>query len=572
MTEQPPPAPLLSVEDLTVDFGAPHVAVKAVRGVSFAVNVGEIVGIVGESGSGKSVTCRAVLGLLPWMARVGGRVSFDGRDLLQLSEAEMRRVRGRHISMIFQNPSSHLDPLMTIGRHVAEPLRMHFGYGAARARDAAIQMLRDVRIRDPELRVDSHPHELSGGMKQRAMIASAIACEPRLLLADEPTTALDVTVQARILELLKDLNRQRGLSIVLISHDLGVIAEICDRVVVMRNGVVVEQGPTREIINVPSHAYTRLLIDSQPSRLSQQHGKTARPAAVATTSEPLLAVDDLSVEFASARGLLGLLRGSEKASVKAVDAVSFDVRRGESFGIVGESGSGKSTIARAITRLIDPSGGRITFRGASVHDLKGETLSAYRRAVQMVFQSPYDALNPRMTVEETIAEPMIRHRLADRSGARKRTAALMAMVELPAELAGRRPRQLSGGQCQRVSIARALALSPEVLIADEITSALDVTIQAQILSLLRRLRETQGLTTLYISHDLAVVRMFCDRVAVFRSGQLVEIGAVEEVLARPRHDYTRRLIASAPRLEAATASEEGARDMDTGSAWKGSHG
>jgi peptide/nickel transport system ATP-binding protein len=559
--EDPRP-PLLAVENLTVDFDLPDGGtVRALRGVSFAVSQGEIVGIVGESGSGKSVTCRAIVGLLPKGARPAGRIRLERTDLLTLPEGEMRDVRGRRISMIFQNPSSHLDPLMTIGGHVGEPLRMHFGASAREARRAAIGLLGDVRINDPAARVDSFPHELSGGMKQRALIASAIACEPRLLLADEPTTALDVTVQARILSLLREINQRRNLSIVLISHDLGVIAEICDRVVVMRGGVVVEEGPTRQIIDAPAHPYTRLLIESQPGRAPR--GAARRFSAAADAGpEPLLAVGQLSVQFASPRGMFGRMR----RGTKAVDAVTFSVGRGESFGIVGESGSGKSTIARAVARLVEPSAGDVTFRGTSVRELKGDELSAYRRAVQIVFQSPHDSLNPRMTVGQAIAEPMVRHRLADRRRAARLALELMETVELPAELAGRRPRQLSGGQCQRVGIARALALSPEVLIADEITSALDVTIQAQILDLLRRLRATRDLTILYISHDLAVVRTFCDRVAVFQAGRLVEIGPVDEVLAEPRHEYTRGLVASAPSLDRHSGNPEPARELSPGPA------
>ena len=537
--------PLLSVESLSVEFDLADRVVPAVRDVSFHVHRGEILGIVGESGSGKSVACRAMLGLLPKAARVGGTIRFDGLDLGALSTAAMTRVRGRDIAMIFQNPSSHLDPLMTIGAHIAEPLRLHLGQSKAAARRAAIRKLEDVHIREPEQRVDSYPHELSGGMKQRAMIASAMACEPRLLLADEPTTALDVTVQARILALLKELNVSHDLSIVLISHDLGVISEVCDRVVVMRHGKVVEQGPTRDIIERPSQPYTRLLIESQPSR--------RRPAVAAAPAEPhatapLLSVRDLEVEFRTDRGLINLLRGTAARTTRAVDRVSFDVRAGESFAIVGESGSGKSTIARALARLNTPSGGSVRFDGQEVLPLTGESLRRYRRAVQMVFQSPYDALNPRLRVGDAIREPLVRHGLASGNEAAREVERLMTMVELPAELAQRRPHELSGGQCQRVGIARALALSPRLVIADEITSALDVTIQAQILDLLHRLRQSQGLTMIYISHDLAVVRAFCDRVAVLYQGTIVEAGEVAEVLSRPRHEYTRTLLASVPSL------------------------
>jgi len=533
--------PLLAVENLAVAFTAGGARVEAVRDVSFTVAAGEVVGIVGESGSGKSVTCRALLGLLPGHARVSGRALLAGRDLLALPEAALGRVRGRLASMIFQNPASHLDPLMTIGQHVAEPLRFHFGETRAAARAKAIELLRAVHIHEPERRVDAYPHELSGGMKQRALIASAIACRPRLLLADEPTTALDVTVQARILELLRELNRAQGLSIVLVSHDLGVVAETCDRVVVMRAGRVVEQGETNEVIARPRHAYTRLLVDSQPSALARRQ----RARAALAAGPPVLEIEGLEVVF----GRRGLLRGLGRDAVRALDGVGFTVRAGESFGIVGESGSGKSTIARVITRLVRPARGEVRYRGEPVLSLAGERLTAFRRRVQMVFQNPFDSLNPRMRAADIVAEPIVRHRIADRAAAHARALELMAQVELDPALAGRRPRELSGGQCQRVGIARALALDPELLIADEITSALDVTIQAQILALLERLREARSLTVLYISHDLAVVRLFCQRVAVFQSGRLIETGAVEEVLERPREAYTRTLIASAPRLE-----------------------
>ena len=538
-----PDAPLLSVEGLSVDFDLWGRNVPAVRDVSFQLGTGEILGIVGESGSGKSVTCRAILGLLPATAKIGGRVMLGGTDLCALSPADMAQVRGRQISMIFQNPSSHLDPLMTIGSQIAEAPRLQLGKSRSEARSGAIRMLEEVRIREPEHRVDSYPHELSGGMKQRAMIASAIACEPRLLLADEPTTALDVTVQARILELLKDLNRRRNLSVILISHDLGVIAAICDRVIVMRHGKVVEYGPTEEIIQRPKEPYTRLLIDSQPSRRPQQrrtpekHGK-----------EPILKVRNLTVEFSTDTGLASLLRGQSARRVRAVDDVSFDVGAGESFAIVGESGSGKSTIARAIARLNQPKSGSIRFDGQEAAALSGEALRAYRRSVQMVFQSPYDSLNPRMRVGDAIEEPLIRHGLARDGKSADRVRQLLEMVELPYDLRNRKPRELSGGQCQRVGIARALALSPRLLIADEITSALDVTIQAQILDLLRRLQQSHGLTMIYISHDLAVVRAFCDRVAVLSGGGIVEIGDVADILTTPVHEYTRTLVAAAPSL------------------------
>lgn len=531
---------LVSVQNLSVAFPGDNGPVHAVRNVSFDLKPGEILGIVGESGSGKSVTCRALLGLLPKRAILGGQILYDGKDLAQ--PQALQQVRGREISMIFQNPASHLDPLTTIGDHVAEPLRFHFGLTAAEARREALGLLEAVHIRDAEARMKAYPHQLSGGMKQRVLIASALACRPRLLLADEPTTALDVTVQAGILELLREVNRKHGLTLALVSHDLGVIAEICDRVIVMRNGAIVEEGPIREVARNPQHDYTRLLIGSQPGRLPQMAEPREAPVG-------LLELRDLQVHFPTRSGL----GGKAAQPIRAVDGISLAVREGECFGIVGESGSGKSTVARAIIGLNKGTGGEIRFDGKSVSGLAGEALTRFRRAEQMVFQSPFDSLNPRMTVQRTIAEPIWRHGLAPRSVAMAKALELMDMVELPRSFAARRPGQLSGGQCQRVGIARALALSPRVLIADEVTSALDVTIQAQILRLLTRLRKERNLTILYISHDLTVVKKFCDRVAVFRHGKLVESGATADLFATPQTDYTRELIAAAPDLDAAIA-------------------
>jgi len=533
---------LVSVQGLSVTFPGDKGPVQAVRNVSFDLRPGEILGIVGESGSGKSVTCRALLGLLPQRATVGGRILYDGKDLT--APGALQAARGREISMIFQNPASHLDPLMTIGDHVAEPLRFHRGLSAAEARAEALALLEAVKIRDAEARMRAFPHQLSGGMKQRVLIASALACKPRLLLADEPTTALDVTVQAGILDLLRELNRERGLSMALVSHDLGVIAEICDRVIVMRGGEIVEDGPVREVARNPQHEYTRLLIGSQPGRLPQMAEAQETPAG-------LLELKGLEVHFPG-RSRLG---GAAPQPIRAADGITLSVAEGECFGIVGESGSGKSTVARAVVGLNPVTGGQILFDGKAATGLSGEELTRFRRSVQMVFQSPFDSLNPRMSVQRIIAEPIWRHGLAKRGEALERAFELMDMVELPRSFAGRRPGQLSGGQCQRVGIARALALSPRVLIADEVTSALDVTIQAQILRLLTRLRKERGLTILYISHDLTVVKKFCDRVAVFRHGKLVETGATADLFAAPQTDYTRELIAAAPDLDAAIAED-----------------
>jgi len=543
-------ASLVSVENLSVHFHMENQHVHAVRGISFELMRGEILGVVGESGSGKSVMCRSLLGLLPVTASTSGMVSFEGRDLSNLSDDEWRSIRGKQASMIFQNPSSHLDPLMTAGTHVAEPLRHHENASASDARATAIELLQTVGIADPAHRVDAFPHELSGGMKQRVMIASAIACKPEFLIADEPTTALDVTVQARILDLLKDLNQKQNLTIIFVSHDLGVISEICDRVLVMKDGKVVEQGTTQDIIFRPKDPYTQLLINSQPSvraRLRQSLSGVRLAQPVAT--KPVMSIKGLAVEFTGKQAaLFGLLGGVSIPSVKALGNISMDIHKGEVVGIVGESGSGKSTLARVITRLQKPTAGSVTYQGQDIADYSDSDLINYHREVQMAFQNPFDSLNPRFTVRQTIAEPLIVHNLVPRNQVEARTSELMNLVELPEMLGARRPRQLSGGQCQRVGIARALAMEPKVLIADEITSALDVTIQAQILDLLERIREKEDLTIIYISHDLAVVRMICSRVAVFRDGHLIEIGDVGDVLNNPEQDYTRTLIASAPRF------------------------
>jgi peptide/nickel transport system ATP-binding protein len=522
---------LLRVRDLSVVFDSAAGDTHAITNISFDVAAGEILGIVGESGSGKSVSCRAILGLLPASARVTGTVEYKGRELLGLDSDGLRHIRGRDVSMVFQNPASHLDPLMKVGAQVSEPLIHHRQISAADARRGAIERLREVQLDRPEQRADNYPHQLSGGMKQRVMIATAVACEPGLLLADEPTTALDVTVQAHILELLGTLNRQHDLSIVLVSHDLAVVAQVCDRVLVMRAGEIVEHGSTDQVIHSPQHSYTRQLLDSQPSRMIR------RPAAP-VAGEPLLQVSNLSADFS--------LPG--RRILHALDNVSISLLKGQSLGIVGESGSGKSTLARVIMGLVKPKCGEVQLNGESILQSRGRPALAVCRTVQMAFQNPYDSLNPRFSVRDSIAEPLRRHRLVASDALDARVADLMELVELDPRLADRLPAQLSGGQCQRVGIARALAMNPQLLIADEITSALDVTIQAQIIELLKRLREQQDLSVIFISHDLALVRSFCDQVAVIRAGRLVETGPVSQVLEQPREIYTRELIRAAPTI------------------------
>jgi peptide/nickel transport system ATP-binding protein len=526
--------PMLEVENLSISFASN----EAVKNVSFSVNAGEIVGIVGESGSGKSITCRAMMGILPAAAKASGTVRFNGSNVLEFDEKKWCSIRGRELGMIFQNPASHLDPLRRIGTQVSAPLIRHLGLSRREADLRAIQLLEDVGIRDAKARALSYPHEFSGGMKQRAMIAAAIGCGPKLLIADEPTTALDVTVQARILKLLRDLNERLGLSMVLISHDLAAVASICSRIIVMRNGEIVEQGLVEEIVNRPAHPYTQLLLASQPGDRDLS-GSTASAPVAATSVAPLISADGLTVAFPARGG-----SSPRHTMFLALNEIDVKVAAGETVGIVGESGSGKSTLARTIALQNRPHAGSVRFDGADVHALRGADLKRYRQRVQMVFQNPYDSLNPRMRIRDAVAEPIWRHGLAGREEAARRADKLLEMVELPSQLWTRRPRQLSGGQCQRVGLARALALDPEVLIADEITSALDVTTQAQILELLSRLQQEKQLALLYISHDLGVVSSICQRVYVFKDGRIVETGPTRQVLSNPREAYTRELVSS----------------------------
>jgi peptide/nickel transport system ATP-binding protein len=527
---------LLSVEHLAVTLGTAQGPVEAVRDVSFELRAGEALGIVGESGSGKTVTCRSILGLLPSNASLAGRVVLDGTEIIGSSPNDMASLRGRRVGMIFQNPASFLDPIMRVGKQIAEGLRFHQGLTRHEARRAAIELLDRVRIVNPQLRVDAYPHELSGGMKQRVMIAGALACRPEILIADEPTTALDVTVQARILELLDELRREEQLSLILVSHDLGVISSVCDRVIVMKDGRIVEEGSTVELMRRPSHPYTCELIGANPSL-----APVAETSGEGSASEPLVAVEEVSVTFDQHRGRLARkLFGEGRPPVQAVRGVTLSVAEGGAIGIVGESGSGKTTLGRAIVGLVTPSSGQVVYR----QDIQ----AAGRPMIQMVFQDPFASLNPRHSVERAIAEPIRWNRLREPDQVQERVRELMAAVELPWELRDRRPHQLSGGQCQRVAIARVLAAEPKAIVADEVTSSLDVTIQKQILDLLRTLRDQLDLTIVLISHDLGVVRSFCDRVAVMHEGLLVEEGIAEDVMAAPSEAYTRELIAAAPRV------------------------
>ncbi len=524
--------PLLEIQDLSVRFATPDGTVEAVRGASLGLRAGETVAIVGESGSGKSQLALAVLGLVASNGTATGSVRFEGREILGLAPSEMNRIRGAEIGTVFQEPMTALDPYLTVGRQLAAPLRQHLGLAGAAAFARSRELLDLVGIPNPERRLDSYPHELSGGQRQRVMIAMAIAAEPKLLIADEPTTALDVTVQAQILALLADLQHQFGMGLLFITHDLRIVRRIADRVVVMHRGKVVETGPTEEIFRHPGAAHTRELIAAEPS---------GQKAPVAPDAPTLLAGRDVKVDFHIGGGLFG----RHAFVVHAVRGVSVAVRRGETIGIVGESGSGKSTLGRALLRLA-PSQGSIRFEGRPIETLGERELRPIRARMQIVFQDPYGSLSPRMTVGDIVTEAFLVHEPGMRRAERaERAAELLREVRLDPAWRNRYPHELSGGQRQRVAVARALATRPELVVLDEPTSALDRTVQKQIVNLLRDLQARYGLAYLFISHDLAVVRALSDRVIVMKDGAVVEEGPTEAVMAAPREEYTRQLVAAA---------------------------
>jgi ABC-type glutathione transport system ATPase component len=512
----------------------PDRRIDAVRGVSFRVRAGETVGLVGESGSGKSATALAILRLLPAAGRIeGGDVRFHGESLAQMSPAALRRVRGRRIAMVFQEPMTSLNPVLTCGEQVAEMLRVHERLRRGAARDRAVHLLERVRLPDPVLQARQYPHQLSGGMRQRVMIAIALACRPELLIADEPTTALDVTVQAEILALMRELQRETGMAMLWITHDLGVVAEMASRLVVLHQGQVVEEGMTADVLARPQHAYTRGLLTAVPRLRVPSPQPASRPE-----SATLLEVRDLSTHFA-------VRHGFRSRRVAAVDGVSFDVRQGEALGLVGESGSGKTTLARSVIRLVEPTAGSVRFAGEELRSLRGGALRRVRRSLQIVFQDPLASLNPRMTIGAALAEVLTVHRIVDDVAGR--VDDLLQTVGLDPARRSDYPHELSGGQRQRVVIARALAVGPRLLLCDEPIASLDVSVQQQILALLRRLQETHGLTYLFISHDIRVVSGFCDRVAVMQRGRILEIGDVASVFTSPAHEYTRALLTACPR-------------------------
>ncbi len=565
-------SPALQITGLSVDFAVDGYWVPAAREVSYEIGKGEVVAVVGESGSGKSVSSMAILDLLPKNARVRGSIKLDGQELIGISPAEMREVRGNRVSAIFQEPMTALNPVFTVGFQIMEALRIHRSMSPSDAKARALEMLDLVELPDAMKAFKSYPHQLSGGQRQRAMIAQSLALDPELLIADEPTTALDVTVQAEILELMRDLKDRLGSAVLLITHDMGVVADLADWVVVMEQGRIVEQGPVREIFAAPKAAYTQMLLAAVP-RLGQGSGEgeaidltaslalvaneevvdaglaqrveaNARAAeqaklaeATATTAPPVLVLEDVAIEYGK-KGKLGTFR--------AVDGVSLQIHAGEVLGLVGESGSGKSTIGRAAIGLQPIAEGRLEVAGVDISHIDRKLARSLNRKVGIVFQDPSSSLNPRLPIGESIGEPMFLAKIHRGKALDKRVEELLEAVRLPQSYRNRFPHELSGGQKQRVGIARALSMSPELLVADEPTSALDVSVQATVLELLKELQREQGFACLFISHDLAVVDLMSDRIAVMHHGKIVEQGSRDLILRAPEQPYTQRLIAAIP--------------------------
>ncbi len=568
---------LLEIDNIRIEFPSRRGTMVAVDGVSLSLEKGEILGVVGESGAGKSTIGNGVIGLLEAPGRLAaGEVLLDGVRIDTLSEPEKRKIRGRRIGMIFQDPLTSLDPLQTVESQLVETMLVHLELSHDQIKERAIELMRQVGIDQPELRIKQYPHQFSGGMRQRVVIALALCCEPEVIIADEPTTALDVSIQAQILDLLRKLCREKQVGMIIITHDMGVIADVTDRVAVLYRGKLVEQGPTSKILGDPDHPYTRSLISAVPRpdiKLRRfplvtyiEDVKTpAKTLDIAThwlgqkrdfgkhVDGPLVHVQDLSMQFVIKPALLK----RNQRTLDAVKRVNLSIAEGEVFGLVGESGSGKSTVARLISGLYTPSEGSVTFNGTNLTGLRGEKeLNPFRRQIQMVFQDPFSSLNPRMRVLDIVAEPIRFHKLADNeTQVRKIVADLLDVVGLGERAAQRFPHEFSGGQRQRICIARALATRPRFLICDEPTSALDVSIQAQILNLLKDLQEQLGLTMLFISHDLPVIRQMCDRVGVMRYGELLEVAPTETLFDHPQHPYSQHLLSLMPRLQ--SMSREG---------------
>lgn len=568
---------LLEISDLTVDFSTPRGSTRAVDNLSLYLDKGETLGIVGESGSGKSVTALSVMRLLdtPPAQISNGKILYTSKDnanavtsgpvdLLQLRHSELRPYRGAEIAMIFQEPMTSLNPVFRCGEQVTEAIQLHQRVSLDKAKQITLQLFEKVQLPDPERIFRAYPHQISGGQKQRVMIAMAMSCQPAILIADEPTTALDVTVQKAILDLMRELKEASGLSMLFISHDLGVISEICDRVIVMYQGRVVETGPVAQILKAPQHPYTKGLVACRPSLKHKlhrmptvadflaEHDFEAHVVTAAATQkrreelfarDPVLQIKDLVVRYPAEKNWLG----RPLKWLNAVNQVSFDVYPGETFGLAGESGCGKTTLGRSIARLTEAYSGRIIYKGVDLQSLDERDIRPYRREIQVVFQDPYSSLNPRMTIGEAITEPMQVHRLHDNHAARRDKAVeLLETVGLEADHLRRYPHEFSGGQRQRVCLARALSLEPKFLICDEVVSALDVSVQATVLNLLMDLQEKFGLTYLFISHDLSVIKQMCDRLLIMNAGEVEALGTPEEIFLNPEKEYVRRLVEAIP--------------------------
>ncbi|HKK16642.1 MAG TPA: ABC transporter ATP-binding protein [Gammaproteobacteria bacterium] len=541
---------LFEVENLQTRFGEGESAIRAVDGIDFSIDQGETFVLLGESGSGKSISALTIMRLLPPAARiVGGSVRLNGQNLFDLSERAMRDVRGSKIAMIFQEPQTSLNPVLTAGRQIGETLQRHKGLKGNRQRDRVIELLDEVGIPEPERRIDDYPHQFSGGMKQRIMIAMALAGEPALLIADEPTTALDVTIQAQILKLMKRLQQETGMAILFITHDLAVASEIADHVAVMFNGRIVESGRSETLFARPTHEYTRHLFDAVPSRARRESEVSEIPAIQPDTGSPLLSVQDLRVYYPIRKGLFKRVVGY----VKAVDDVSVNIYKGQTVAVVGESGSGKTTMGKGILQLYPPTDGHVVFNNEELTGISSQQMRRRRADIQVVFQDPYSSMNPRMMISDIIAEGMIAQGIGGSPEARlQRIDQLLEQVGLEASHKLRYPHEFSGGQRQRICIARALAVEPKLIVCDEPTSALDVSVQAQILHLLKRLQNELGLAYLFISHDLSVVEYIAHYICVMYQGKIVEQGSVDDVICNPQHEYTRKLLSAVPRIKTGT--------------------
>jgi peptide/nickel transport system ATP-binding protein len=575
--------PLLEIKNLSISFARGEEELSVVKELSYTIAQGETLGIVGESGSGKSITSLSIMGLLHPSARIKkGEIIYHGQgqaiDLLKLSKKEMRKYRGREIAMIFQEPMTSLNPVIKCGEQVAEAIRLHEEVSRKEAREKTIAWFKEVLLPRPEEIYDSYPHQISGGQKQRVMIAMAMSCNPKLLIADEPTTALDVTVQGKILELIASLQKKHGMSVIFITHDLGVVAKIADEVIVMNKGEKVEQGDVKSIFTAPENAYTKGLIACRPPlnyrlqylptvkdfmglnkevqlteyiktlRVSEE--EQAKRLDEVLSRPKLLEVKGLKTYYPIQKGIFRKVVGN----VKAVDDVSFEVYEGETLGLVGESGCGKTTLGRSILRLIEPTEGEVFYKGKNIRELSENELRAYRKELQIIFQDPYSSLNPKMTIGKAIQEPMEVHKVGANSKERKeKVIQLLETVGLMAEHYDRYPHEFSGGQRQRVCIARALSLSPRFIVCDESVSALDVSVQAQVLNLLNELKKEFKFTYIFISHDLSVIKYMSDRMMVMRAGKIEEIGVAEEIYANPQSEYTRQLIEAIPKVEFSTS-------------------